>query len=146
MNGFAAKCAACLVTLAACAAAALYLHALHADLALARQQLVDARQTLAGRDGVIARMQQDAAARAQQQARLDRSQTAIASKLDAIRLENRRLTDENAALRAWAGTPLPDDVVRLQANPALTGADAYVDHVPDGEPLHAADARAAHQR
>ena len=83
-----------------------------------RQQLVEARQALAGRDDVIARMRQDTAERARQQARLDRSQAAIASKLDATRLENRRLTDENAALRAWAGTRLPDDVVRLQANPA----------------------------
>ncbi|WP_175237749.1 MULTISPECIES: protein lysB [Burkholderia cepacia complex] len=146
MNGLAAKFAACVATLAACAVAALVVHALRADLGATRQQLVEARQALAGRDDVIARMRQDTAERARQQARLDRSQAAIASKLDATRLENRRLTDENAALRAWAGTRLPDDVVRLQANPALTGADAYVEYVPGGEPLHAADARAAHQR
>ncbi|UTV54960.1 Rz-like lysis system protein LysB [Burkholderia arboris] len=146
MNGLAAKFAAGGVALAACAVAALYLHALRADLATAQQRRVDAQQALAARDGVIARLQQDAAARAQQQARLDRSHTAIASKLDAIRLENRRLTDENAALRAWADTPLPDVVVRLQANPALAGADDYVEHVPDGDTVHAADARAPHQR
>ncbi|MCA3778494.1 MAG: protein lysB [Burkholderia sp.] len=146
MNSLAAKCAAWIVAFAACAVVALYLHALRADLAAAQQQRADAQQALAARDGVISRMQQDAAARAQQQARLDRSHTAIASKLDAIRLENRRLTDENAALRAWADTPLPDVVVRLQANPALTGADDYVEHVPDGDTVHAADARAPHQR
>ncbi|HHL4079612.1 Rz-like lysis system protein LysB [Burkholderia sola] len=146
MNELAAKFVACVVALIACAAVALYVHGLRADLANAQQQRVDAQQALAARDGVISRLQQDAAGRAQQQARLDRAQTAIASKLDAIRLENRRLTDENAALRAWADTPLPDDVVRLQASPALTGAGDYVEHVPDGETVHATDARAAHQR
>ncbi|WP_074801709.1 Rz-like lysis system protein LysB [Burkholderia orbicola] len=146
MNAFAAKLAAGIVALAVCAAVALYVHGLRAELATARQQRVDAQQALAARDGVISRLQQDAAERARQQARLDRSQTAIASTLDAIRLENRRLTDENAALRAWADTRLPDDVVRLQASPALTGAGDYVEHVPDGETVHAADARAADQR
>lgn len=146
MNGLVAKFAACAVALSACVAAALYLHALRADLAIAQQQRADAQQALAARDDVIARMRQDAATHAQQQARLDRAHTAIASKLDAIRLENRRLTDENATLRAWADTPLPDDVVRLQASPALTGADDYVEHVPDGETVHAANARTPHQR
>ncbi|RXV72420.1 protein lysB [Burkholderia stabilis] len=146
MTGLAAKFAAGAAALAACIAVALYLHALRADLVYAQQQRVDAQQALAARDDIIARMRQDAAEHAQQQARLDRSQAAIASKLDTIRLENRRLTDENAALRAWADTRLPDDVIRLQANPALTGADDYVEHVPDGEPVHAADARAPHQR
>ncbi|WP_080419641.1 Rz-like lysis system protein LysB [Burkholderia ubonensis] len=146
MSEFAAKLAAGLLVLAACAAGALYVRELHADLAAARQQLGDARQGLADRDGTIRRLRQDAADRASQQARLDRTQNAIASKLDAVRLENRRLIDENAALRAWADTRLPDDVVRLQATPALTGADDYVGSLPDGEPVHAASARAAHQR
>ncbi|RQS11260.1 protein lysB [Burkholderia sp. Bp9002] len=146
MSELAAKFAAGVLVLAACAAAALHVRELHADLAAARQQLADARQGLADRDGAIQRLQQDAAERASQQARLDRTQNAIASKLDAVRLENRRLIDENAALRAWADTRLPDDVVRLQANPALTGADDYVGRLPDGEPVHAAGARAAHQR
>ncbi|WP_080427682.1 Rz-like lysis system protein LysB [Burkholderia ubonensis] len=146
MSELAAKLAAGLLALAACAAGALYVRALHADLAAARLQLADARQGLADRDGAIRRLQQDAADRARQQARLDRTQNAIASKLDAVRLENRRLIDENAALRAWADTRLPDDVVRLQASPALAGADDYVGPLPDGEPVHAAGARAAYQR
>ncbi|VWD61361.1 protein lysB [Burkholderia lata] len=146
MNELAAKFAACAVVLAACVAATLVVRELHADLATARQQLADARQSLADRDGAIRRLQQDAADRASQQARLDRTQNAIASKLDAVRLENRRLIDENAALRAWADTRLPDDVVRLQTNPALTGADDYIGPLPDGEPVHAAGIRAAHQR
>ncbi|WP_102817429.1 Rz-like lysis system protein LysB [Burkholderia ubonensis] len=146
MSELAAKLAAGLLVLAACVAGALYVRELHADLATARLQLADVRQGLADRDGAIRRLQQDAADRARQQARLDRTQNAIASKLDAVRLENRRLIDENAALRAWADTRLPDDVVRLQATPALTGADDYVGPLPDGEPVHAAGARAAHQR
>ncbi|MGZ2743279.1 Rz-like lysis system protein LysB [Burkholderia stagnalis] len=146
MSELAVKLVAGLIALAAGIATVLYVRALHADLAASRQQLAGAQQALAARDGAIERLQQDAADRARQQARLDRTQTAIASKLDAVRLENRRLTDENAALRAWADAPLPDDVVRLQTHPALTGADDYVERVPDGEPVHAAGARAAHQR
>ncbi|ONR49502.1 protein lysB [Burkholderia cenocepacia] len=146
MNGLAAKIIAWIVSLATCAVVALYVHGLRAERATAQRQRVEAQQALAARDGIIARLRQDAAERAQQQARLDHAQTAIASKLDAIRFENRRLTDENAALRAWADTRLPDDVVRLQASPALTGAGDYVEHVPDGETVHAAEARAADQR
>ncbi|KWC22757.1 protein lysB [Burkholderia ubonensis] len=146
MNGFAAKLAAACLVLAALVAGTFYVRALRAELAAAEQQRDDARQGIAERDGTIEQMRLDAETKAKQQAQLDRTQGAIASKLNAVQLENRRLTDENAALRAWAGTPLPADVVRLQASPALTGADDYVEHVPGGEPVRAAGDGASHQR
>lgn len=134
---------AALLFLAAVTSGAAYLRILRADLATAQQQRDDARRSLVDLDSTIRQMQKDAADKAERQAQLDRTHTAIARKLNSIQMKSRGLIDENAALRAWADTPLPDDVVRLQAAPALTGADDYVDYVSASEPLHTAGDGAA---
>jgi LysB family phage lysis regulatory protein len=110
------------------------------------RQLDDARQHIADRDNTIQRVKRQAAKKATQQARLGQAQDAIASKLAASQLENRRLIDENAVLRAWADMRLPDDVVRLQTSPVFTGADDYLGRVSSGEPMHATGDSAANQR
>ena len=146
MIKLASTATALLVVLAAAVSGVSYLRILHADVVVARQQRDDARRSLADRDGTIGQLQKDADDKARQQAQLDRTHTAIANRLNSIQMKNRRLTNENAALRAWADAPLPDDVVRLQSSPTLTGATDYVDYVPTGEPLHAAGDGAADER
>lgn len=88
----------------------------------------------------------DAANKATQQIQLTRTHDAIASKLAAARLENRRLIDETAELRAWADTRLPDDVVRVHTSPALVSANDYIERVPGGEPLHPSGYGATNER
>lgn len=145
MNGVVAKLLAVVGVIAALGAGVSYVRALRADVINAQEQRDTARQAAADRESEIRLMLQDADRKAKQQAQLDHAHTAIAIKLNAVRSLNRRLIDENTALRAWADTPLPDDVVRLQSSPALTGADGYIERVPDSEPVHPAGDGASHQ-
>lgn len=141
-----ARLAASLVALLAVVACVLYVRVLRAELADAGRQLAGAKADIGQRDGVIRRLERAEKDRAAQQARLDHTNGAIAAKLAAAQQDNRRLLHENTALRAWADTPLPDDVVRLHAGPALTGARDYLEHVPAGEPVHAAGDEPTDQR
>jgi LysB family phage lysis regulatory protein len=136
VNRLAGKLIAALVTLAALLAGASYVRALRADLASVNRQLIDARKRITERDSALERVRLDAANKVTQQIQLTRTHDAIASKLAAARLENRRLIDETAELRAWADTRLPDDVVRLHTSPTLASANDYIERVPGGEPLH----------
>ncbi|WP_107151950.1 Rz-like lysis system protein LysB [Trinickia symbiotica] len=146
MSGLAAKLVAALLALAALVGGASYVRAMRAELADVSLQLADARKGIIERDSTIEQARRVAAKKAEQQAQLNRAQGAIASKLAVVQFENRRLTDENAELRAWTNTRLPDDVVRLQTSPALTGANDYVERVPGGEPMHAASDGTANER
>lgn len=146
MSKFAIGLCAAAVVVAAAGSGTSYLRTLRADVATAQRQRDDARRSLADRDDMIHRLQKDAAEKALQQAQLDRAHTEISRKLGYLQTTNRRLIDENAELRAWADTPLPHDVVRMQASPALSGADDYLDHVPSGEPVHAAGNDAENER
>ncbi|CAE6841656.1 hypothetical protein R69746_06952 [Paraburkholderia aspalathi] len=144
MNEIATKLVAGAIAVLALFAAVMYVRELHAELADASHQLDTAKQGIADRDGTIGRLQQDAADKAKQQAQLDRAQGAIASKLSTVQQETRRLINENATLRAWADTPLPDDIVRMQASPALTGAADYSQAMPASDSLHVPGDDATH--
>lgn len=125
MNAIAKTIGASALTLLALTSCVLYLRAMRAELIDMRHQLADATRSIAARDGMIKRLRDDAQDKAKQQAQLDRANGAIAATLTRVRQENRRLNDENALLRAWADSPLPADVIRMSASPALTGADDY---------------------
>ena len=145
MSRLAAIIAVTCASVAALVAGALYVRAMRTELGIVQQQRDDARLAIADRDGTIRRLQQHAADTAKQQAQLDRTNTAIVTKLNAVQLMNRRLIDENAALRTWADTPLHDVVVRLHESPALTGADDYLKHLPSSESVHTAGDGAEHK-
>ncbi|GAB7536273.1 Rz-like lysis system protein LysB [Burkholderia sp. 3C] len=119
---------------------------LQARLADATREAGQARQDLAARDAVIARLQATAREQDAARARLERTRGAVNAQLVSYQQQLRKLIDENQAVRTWAGTALPDDVVRLHASAALTGADAYAERLRDGDALHDAGALAAHQR
>ncbi|NRO99452.1 protein lysB [Paraburkholderia sp. NMBU_R16] len=140
------KLIAALLTLAAFVAGACYVRALRADLANMNRLLVDARKGIAARDSTLQQVRDDAAQKATQQMQFTRAHDAIASKLEATRLENRRLTYETDELRAWADTRLPDDVVRLHTSPTLASANDYIERVPGGQPMHATGYGAANER
>jgi LysB family phage lysis regulatory protein len=75
-----------------------------------------------------------AEAAAQLQSRLGELSMTAATRADTIK----RLKRENAELRSWADSPLPDPVIRLLKRPAIAGAANYQAHLSGPDPLPAA--------
>lgn len=94
-----------------------------------REQLKDTTiNTLSGE------LTKQAEAAAQLQNQLGELSMTAATRADTIK----RLKRENAELRTWADSPLPDPVVRLLKRPAITGAADYQAHLSGPDPLPAA--------
>ncbi len=87
------------------------------------------------RDGVIDALQSSAIRNEQAQAAL-RTKLSQAGKLAASR-DNKitRLLNENADLRRWYGTALPDDIKRLHRRPDFDTPDAYLRWLSEGNEL-----------
>ncbi|CAE6784787.1 hypothetical protein R69658_04244 [Paraburkholderia aspalathi] len=116
--------------------AGLYVKALRADLDTAQLEAHDARETVGRRDVQIADLQKQQREHATQLAQLEKTRQDIAADLAARKSDLEKLKRESESVRAWADGALPDDVVRLYASPALTGAvDAAM---RAGNGLHAA--------
>ncbi|GKV90072.1 hypothetical protein PEC301619_20540 [Pectobacterium carotovorum subsp. carotovorum] len=78
------------------------------------------------RDGVIDALQSSAIRNEQAQAEL-RTKLSQAGQLAASRDKQiMRLLNENADLRRWYGTALPDDIKRMHHRPAFDNPDAYL--------------------
>lgn len=78
------------------------------------------------RDGVIDTLQSSAIRNEQAQAAL-RTKLSQAGQLAASRDKTMtRLINENADLRRWYGTALPDDIKRLHRRPAFDNPDDYL--------------------
>ncbi|MDM5065992.1 Rz-like lysis system protein LysB [Aeromonas salmonicida] len=75
-----------------------------------------------------------AEAAAQLQSQLGELSMTAATRADTIK----RLKRENAELRSWADSPLPDPVIRLLKRPAISGAADYQAHLSGPDPLPAA--------
>lgn len=143
MNAILIKLLAGLALLAALAGGALYVRALHAENADLTDKLGQAKASVAERDATISSLRADAADKARQQRKLDALTATVEIASSTIRQQIRKAVNENAAARAWADTPLPDDVVRLSARPARTGAATFGAGMPDDLAVHAAGAVAA---
>ena len=90
------------------------------------ETLVKQSLELLVRDGVIDALQSSAIRNEQAQAAL-RTKLSQAGQLAASRDKKiMRLLNENADLRRWYGTALPDDVKRLPRRPAFDNPDAYL--------------------
>ncbi|SLM62401.1 MULTISPECIES: Rz-like lysis system protein LysB [Dickeya] len=57
-----------------------------------------------------------------------------------------RLQRENDALKRWADTALPDDIIRLHQRPAFSGARAYREWMSENNPLPLSGVQPANQR
>lgn len=77
------------------------------------------------------RLESQRAALATEQAELTRT---ASNRLEQIR----EIQRNDANTNDWAGTRLPDPVIRMRQRPAVTGADAYRQSVRDPDALHAA--------
>ncbi|MFM0244268.1 Rz-like lysis system protein LysB [Paraburkholderia sediminicola] len=136
MNAIAVRVIVIGAVVAAGIGAGLYVKALRADLDTAQLEAHDARETVGRRDAQIADLQKQQRDQATQLAQLEKTRQGIAADLAARKSELERLKRENESVRAWADGALPDDVVRLYASPALTGADDAAMRAGNG--LHAA--------
>jgi LysB family phage lysis regulatory protein len=119
---------------------------LHVQLDGARTAERRALQMRIEHDAIIERLLRDAREKDAQRAQLERTRAAIDTTLAAYQKAFRRLIDENKAVRTWAGTALPDDVVRLHACPAITGAKNYTERMRPRVAVHDAVNGAAHER
>ncbi len=58
----------------------------------------------------------------------------------------KELTHENAEVKNWADTRLPDAVIRLQQRPAITGSEGYHAYLSGSDALHPASQSAVDSR
>lgn len=143
MNSLAIKLIAGAALLTALAGGAMYVRMLRADNADLTDKLGQAKTSIEQRDAMITGLRSDAVEKGRQQKKLDASTTAVETASSTIREQIRKAVNENATARAWADSPLPDDVVRLSARPARTGAANFGAGMPDTVAVHAAGAVAA---
>jgi LysB family phage lysis regulatory protein len=120
-----------------------YVKALRAELVDAQNIARSARETVGRRDATIADMQKKEREHTTALAQLEAKRERIAASLAQTETDFEALKHENEALRAWADSPLPDDVVRLYSRPAITGADDWL-AMRAGHALHAAGDGPAH--
>lgn len=111
---------------------------LQSDLKAADDKAKEAEQRERLKDTAITTLTGEltaqAKAAAQLQNQLGELSMTAATRADTIK----RLKRENAELRTWADSPLPDPVVRLLQRPAITGAADYQAHLSRTDPLPAA--------
>lgn len=143
MKAIALRVLAVALVVLAIAAGWFYVKALRAELADAQNTARTAQETVGRRDSTIADMQKIEREQATALAQLEAKRERIAASLAQTETDFKALKHENEALRAWADSPLPDDVVRLYSRPAITGADDWL-AMRAGHALHAAGDGPAH--
>lgn len=143
MKAIALRVLAVALVVLAIAAGWFYVKALRAELADAQNTARTAQETVGRRDATIADMQKKEREHTTALAQLEAKRAGIAASLAQTETDFKALKHENEALRAWADSPLPDDVVRLYSRPAITGADDWL-AMRAGHALHAAGDGPAH--
>ena len=143
MKAIALRVLAVALVVLAIAAGWFYVKALRAELADAQNTARTAQETVGRRDATIADMQKIEREHATALAQLEAKRERIAASLAQTETDFKALKHENEALRAWADSSLPDDVVRLYSRPAITGADDWL-AMRAGHALHAAGDGPAH--
>ncbi|MBR8055669.1 Rz-like lysis system protein LysB [Burkholderia vietnamiensis] len=141
---FALRLAAIALVVVALVAGWFYVKSLRAELTAAQGDAREAHEAVGRRDATISDMQKKERDHAKALAQLEAKRAGIAARLAQTETDFEALKNENDALRAWADSRLPDDVVRLYERPALTGADAYL-AMRAGRTLHAAGDGPAHE-
>lgn len=143
MKAIALRVLAIALVVLAIVAGRFYVKALRAELVDAQNTARSAQETVGRRDATIADMQKKEREHTTALAQLEAKRERIAASLAQTETDFEALKHENEALRAWADSPLPDDVVRLYSRPAITGADDWL-AMRAGHALHAAGDGPAH--
>jgi LysB family phage lysis regulatory protein len=116
-----------------------YVRELRAELVDAQNTAHTAQETVGRRDAVITDMQKKEREHAQALAQLAAKHAGIAAQLAQTERDFENLKNEKPEIRAWADSPLPDDIVRMYDRPARTGAgDESGATVRARDALHAA--------
>jgi LysB family phage lysis regulatory protein len=108
------------------------------SLTVAKERAERAEQTTRDRDDTIKTLTAVAATNRLAAAKLQTAHDSIAATLTEQENQIESLYHDNATIRSWADTPLPDAVARLRERPAATGADAYRQRLPGAHPLQPA--------
>ena len=143
MKAIALRVLAVALVVLAIAAGWFYVKALRAELVDAQNTARTAQETVDRLDATIADMQNKEREHTTALAQLEAKRERIAASLAQTETDFEALKHENEALRAWADSSLPDDVVRLYSRPAITGADDWLAMRAD-HALHAAGDGPAH--
>ncbi|CAN7192518.1 Rz-like lysis system protein LysB [Trinickia sp. LjRoot230] len=114
-----------------------YVKSLRTELADAQSDARSAKEALGRRDAAIIELQRKARDDAKALAQLERQRQRIVASLARSESDFEALKHENETLRAWADSPLPDDVIRLYERPAVIGADEYDAAMRARHALHA---------
>lgn len=104
-------------------------------LKVAQGRIEDAEQATRDRDATIKTLTAVADRNKKATVKLQGERNSIAATLTERENHIESLQHENATLRSWADTPLPDAIVRLRERAAATGADAYTQRLPGGDTL-----------
>ncbi|ATL99352.1 TPA: phage lysis regulatory protein LysB [Aeromonas bestiarum] len=108
---------------------------LQSDLKAADDKAKEAERRERLKDTTINTLTGELNAQAETAAKLQ-SQLGELSMTAATRADTiKRLKRENAELRSWADSPLPDPVIRLLQRTAITGAADYQAHLSGADPL-----------
>jgi len=114
-------------------------------LGQAQAEIASLRKEISQHGAVINRIQADAQCRITERLALSETRNAVVKHRETVHQQRRRL-NEDAIVRTWGDTPLPTDIARLHNSPALTGANAYLDHLPGSQPVLDAHHGTANQR
>lgn len=88
-------------------------------------QLDVAAGDIASRDSLLSRYRQQSLKNAELTISQQQTITSINNQLQTTELQMRKLEQDNDEIRMWAGTRLPDPVMRMHQRPALSGAAGY---------------------
>lgn len=94
-------------------------------LQLAQQHNQQLTGQLEGRDAILSRYRQQSLKNAELTISQQQTITSINNQLQNTGLQMRKLEQNNETIRQWAGTRLPDPVMRMHQRPALSGAAGY---------------------
>jgi LysB family phage lysis regulatory protein len=108
------------------------------SLIAAQERVERAEQATRDRDGTIKTLTEAAARDRLATAKLQAARENIAATLTERENLIESLQHENATIRSWADTPLPDAIARLRERPATTGADHLPQRLPASDALPAA--------
>ena len=88
-------------------------------------QLEVAASDIASRDELLSRYRRQSLKNAELTISQQQTITSINNQLQNSALQLRKLEQDNEAIRQWAGTRLPEPVMRLLQRPAISGAAGY---------------------
>jgi LysB family phage lysis regulatory protein len=101
----------------------------------AQERVERAEQATHDRDGTIKTLTDTAARNKWAAAKLQDDRDRIAATLNERENLIESLQHDNATIRSWADTPLPDAIARLRDRPAATGADNRPQRLPASDTL-----------